>query len=207
MHRFSRSRAESQEPERNEAPVPSTRSLSLLFPPRESYDRANKNTKTSQATPIEPLYDQDTTITFPLSLDDEPRIIIAQDDTGVSIDRLLFDSQWSRISNRDKSDGLNSPSKSFSFRPSSSAGPQSPTSSGFLRTQPSRGHRSTISVVPERNGSPPTRPSMPRLDSTFVPATQYRRTPTPASLADTRKDINAPVENTAEEMDSWLDCM
>ncbi|KAH0365247.1 hypothetical protein KCU65_g6264, partial [Aureobasidium melanogenum] len=207
MHRFSRSRGDSQEPERNEAPVPSTRSLSLLFPPRESYDRANKCTKTSQTTPIEPLYDQDTTITFPLSLDDEPRIIIAQDDTGVSIDRLLFDSQWSRMTNREKPEDSNSPSKSFSFRPSSSAGPQSPTSSGFLRTQHSRGHRSTISVVPERNGSPPTRPSMPRLDSTFVPSTQFRRTSTSASLADTRKDINAPVENTAEEMDSWLDCM
>ncbi|KAI4729167.1 hypothetical protein E4T49_02938 [Aureobasidium sp. EXF-10728] len=207
MHRFSRSRGESTEPERNEAPVPSTRSLSLLFPPRESHDRANKNSKTSPTTPIEPLYDQNTAITFPLSPDDEPRIIIAQDDTGVSIDRLLFDSHWSRKSSRDKPDDLNSPSKTFSARPSSSAGPQSPTSSGFLRAQHSRGHRSTISVVPERNGSPPTRPSIPRLDSTFVPSTQFRRTPTPASLADTRKDINAPVENTAEEMDSWLDCM
>ncbi|KAI4754549.1 hypothetical protein E4T51_12341 [Aureobasidium sp. EXF-12344] len=208
MHRFSRSRAETQEPERNETPVPSTRSLSLLFPPRESYDRVNKNTKTSPITPIEPLYDQNTTITFPLSQDDEPRVIIAQDDTGVSIDRLLFDSHWSRKTTRDKADDLNAASKSFfSARPSSSAGPQSPTSSGFLRAQNSRGHRSTISVVQDRNGSPPTRPSMPRLDSTFVPSTQFRRTPTPASLADTRKDINIPVENTAEEMDSWLDCM
>lgn len=208
MHRFSRSRGESQEPERNETPVPSTRSLSLLFPPRESYDRVNKNTKTSPTTPIEPLYDQNTTITFPLSPDDEPRIIIAQDDTGVSIDRLLYDSHWSRRNSRDKSDDLNGASKNFSSRPSSSAGPQSPTSSGFLRTQnPSRGHRSTISVVQDRNGSPPTRPSMPRLDSTFVPSTQFRRTPTTTSLADTRKDINIPIENTAEEMDSWLDCM
>ncbi|KEQ91938.1 hypothetical protein AUEXF2481DRAFT_449618 [Aureobasidium subglaciale EXF-2481] len=206
MHRFSRSRGESQEPERNEAPVPSTRSLSLLFPPRESYDRAN-NTKISSNTPNEPLYDQDTTITFPLSPDEEPRIIIAQDDTGVSIDRLLFDSQWTRKTSRVKTDDSNGESKNFSSRPSSSVGPQSPTSSGFLRSQQSRGHRSTISVVPERNGSPPTRPSMPRLDSTFVPSTQFRRTPTTASLADSRKDINSPVENTAEEMDSWLDCM
>ncbi|THY99340.1 hypothetical protein D6C92_02388 [Aureobasidium pullulans] len=207
MHRFSRSRGESQEPERNEAPVPSTRSLSLLFPPRESFDRANKNTKTSPNTPNEPLYDQATTTTFPLSPDEEPRIIIAQDDTGVSIDRLLFDSNWSRKANRATTNDLNGESKSFSFRPSSSAGPTSPTSSGFLRTQHSRGHRSTISVVSDRNASPPTRPSMPRLDSTFVPSTQFRRTTTPASLADTRKDPNTPVENTAEEMDSWLDCM
>jgi hypothetical protein len=207
MHRFSRSRGESQEPERTETPVPSTRSLSLLFPPRESYDRVSKNTKTAPTTPIEPLYDQNTTITFPLSPDDEPRIIIAQDDAGVSIDRLLFDSHWSRKSSKDRFDDSNGALKTFSSRPSSSAGPQSPTSSGFLRTQNSRGHRSTISAVQDRNGSPPTRPSMPRLDSTFVPSTQFRRTPTTASLADTRKDINTPVENTAEEMDSWLDCM
>lgn len=209
MHRFSRSRGDSQEPERSEAPAPSTRSLSLLFPPRESYDRANKTLKDSAATsnkPAEPLYDQDKTITFPLSHDQEVRIIIAQDDTGVSIDRLLYDSQWSRKSSREKSDRANGEAKIFSLRPSSSAGAQSPSSSGFLRTQPSRGHRSAISTAserPERPAFPPTHSSA----STFVPSTQLRRTSVPASLADARKEPTLPIENTAEEMDSWLDCM
>jgi hypothetical protein len=174
--------------------MPSARSLSLLFPPRESHDRANKESN----QPVEPLYDQDSTVTFPLSPDHEPRIIIAQDDTGVSIDRLLFDSHWSRNTlSRDTPIPLS--------RPLSSAGP---SSSGFLRPQSSRGHgRSAMTGVSVHSNSPPTRPSMPRLDSTFVPSTQLRRTSTPTSLADARKELDLPFEDTAEEMDSWLDCM
>lgn len=201
MHRFSRSRGDSQEPERNETPALSTRSLSLIFPARQSYDRATKNANISpnnSKRPNEPLYDHDITTNFPLSLDEEPRIIIAQDDTGVSIDRLLYDSRWSRKSTRAAADKTSGEAKSFPFRPATSATPQCPTSSGFLRPQQSRGHRSTISAVP----SPP-RPAV----STFVPSTQIRRTPISSSLADGRSDSFLPEENSSEEMDSWLDCM
>ncbi|GAB7350760.1 hypothetical protein MBLNU459_g1306t1 [Dothideomycetes sp. NU459] len=209
MRTISRTYSALSEPAPEEKPL-SFRSVALLYPPKDVLARVRKNHSSSGGggggsvepamESLEPMFDEDDDVDFPIPADQSIRVIIAQDDAGVSIDRVLYDSKDTQNS-RERPPKQSRPlSKISLFRrvATDDDSQNANNQSGLARARPAT------------NSSPasPKRPAQqPSTPSSFVPPPQSRRGSSQISLADARHDAPMPVMDTPEELDSWMDCM
>lgn len=187
----------------------SFRSVALLYPPKDVLARIRKNHNGSngdvepELQSLEPMFDDDRDIDFPISAKEDIRVIIAQDDVGVSVDRILYDSKDTQ-DGREKAlkQTRNSPKISLFRRVGGEEeSPGANTFSAFVRPQLPRHTTRSTPTSPKRSQQPTTTPS------SFMQSKSSRRTSIHASLADARHDVEIPLMDTTEEVDSWLDCM
>lgn len=187
------------------------RSVALLYPWKEVLERIRRDGNQDATLPhsIPPMFDEDGDRRSPLASNEKLRVLIAQDNAGVSLSRLLFDSHAAQDTHNDTNPHLEStrslprimspPRASQSSKSTESSRP-----SPFLRHQPQK---------PSSHPASTARPKSERADTTSSPAPLFgqsshsRRLPAYLSLADARNDGQAPIEGTKAEMDSWLDCM
>lgn len=146
------------------------------------------------------MFDEDNDKQSPLALHEDIRVIIAQDDTGVSLNRLLFDSAVVGDAKDTSKDVSRQSPKILSFS-RASIQTESPRGSGFIRSQPVKDTRKR-SITSPTVSEAPTSPS-----GFFGQSSHIRRMPAHTSLADARHNPELPIENSRDEMDSWLDCV
>lgn len=207
MRQFSRSFSAPREQEQMDEQTLVFRNLTHLFPPSDVIDRARKHVRGSETdaaqktTPT--MFDEDADKQSPLAASEDIRIMIAQDEAGMSMNRLLFDSKVDRDSKRTDSDHSGHRPRVLSFsRPASQS--ESKQGSGFVRYQSPGESR----IRPNTTPSNPDRLHSPSSQSAFCgQPTPLQRMPAYVSLADARNDPEIPVEDTKDEMDSWLDCV
>lgn len=196
MRTLSRSMSTPREQDQPEQAQLLFRNVALLYQSKDVLERVRRKGNHDATVPqfIPSMFDEDGTKPSPLAADEEIRVLIAQDDTGVSLDRLLFDS-------RAAMDNNTTTSNTSALNRSST-----PRTSGFIRHQSTRPKDSRNQPVSSR--PKPDCTGIPSSPSGFFGHSQHmRRMPAYVSLADAKNDPRVPVEDTKEETDSWLDCV
>lgn len=180
------------------------RNVALLYPWKQVLERIRREGDVDATLPhcIHPMFDEDEEKESPLADDQNIRVLIAQDDTGMSLNRLLFDSKLAHDTKHVDADVSKHAPSILSFNRSSVA-PESPRSSAFVSHQPYKPTQTRPYTQPRADGT-----ITPSESSAFFGQTSHmRRMPTYVSLADARNDPQVPIEDTKDEMDSWLDCV
>ncbi|KAF1348088.1 hypothetical protein BDV97DRAFT_370938 [Delphinella strobiligena] len=204
MRNLARSHSASQEQSQSGGDSLLFRNVALLYPWKQVLERIRREGNVDATLPhcIHPMFDEDDDKESPLADKQDIRVLIAQDDTGMSLDRLLFDSKLAHDTKHVDADLSKHAQSILSFNRSSIA-PESPRSSAFARNQPSKLTQTRPYTQPRVDGT-----STPSESSAFFgQASHIRRLPTYVSLADARNDPQVPIEDTKDEMDSWLDCV
>lgn len=204
MRSITRTYSARNEPEVEEKPL-SFRHVALLFPPKDVLARVRKNHTGSNGVvdpeqSLEPMFDEDRGVDFPISSKDI-RVIIAQDDVGVSIDRVLYDSKHSRDAREKTLKQTRTSPKISLFRRVGGEEECADAKTHLSKPQLPRLTTRSTPTSPKRSQAPTSTPS------SFVQSNSFRRTQNHSSLADSRQDAEIPIMGTSEETDSFIDCM
>ena len=201
MRNLSRASSAPREVEQSDSKSLKFRKIALLYPAKDILERIRRDggRDADSVNDIEPMFDEDRHRPSPLARDEEVRVIVAQDDNGVSLNRLLFDSRLATKDRSVASDATRPTAKILSFaRPASRTGSAQRSSGGGTRQVPKDSGNRLAPVQSTTSSS---------SSGFFGHSNQIRRMPPYVSLADARNDPHMPIEDTKDEMDSWLDCV
>lgn len=212
MLSFSRSYSAPREPEQIQEQQLQFRNLALLYPWKDVLERVRRHGDQDASLPrfIPPTFDEDADKDSPLASEEPVRIIIAQDDSGVSLNRVLFDScavqDGVNVNDMQQDSAVDQPRRSSKLLSLDRNG-QASSHPDPLRPSPFQRHD------PPRISFPPQSPKHCKADATSAPTSPVRpfgharRASAYVSLADGRNDGSVPAKDSKTEMESWLDCV
>ncbi|KAL1303597.1 hypothetical protein AAFC00_006961 [Neodothiora populina] len=192
------------------------RNVALLYPWKDVLERIRRhgNEDTTLPLSIPPMFDEDEDRDSPFAAGERIRVIIAQDDTGVSLNRLLFDSdaQFQRSAQDSVRASISTSPASQNNKPRGTASTPANRFRGISAQSEishSNGSDTTLSPVRTQKGHHATMSQVSSSqESIFGQRSGALRRPSHnVSLADARIESQLPIEESKEEMDSCLDCV